>query len=77
MRLLDSNILIYACQPEHEFLGVWYAHRYGWRPRRRLSREPRSTFLPPPRSPPCAASGSMVQSELGKGSTFLVSLPAN
>jgi len=25
MRLLDSNILIYACQPEHEFLGAWLA----------------------------------------------------
>lgn len=23
MRLLDSNILIYACQPEHEFLDAW------------------------------------------------------
>ena len=23
MRLLDSNILIYASQPEHEFLGEW------------------------------------------------------
>jgi len=23
MRLLDSNILIYACQPEHAFLDTW------------------------------------------------------
>lgn len=22
-RLLDSNILIYACQPEHAFLDAW------------------------------------------------------